>query len=94
VNLTRFSAELKRRHVYKVGVAYAVVAWLLVQAASILFPTFDAPAWTMKVFVMSIALGFPLAVILAWAFDMTPEGIKRTEEVSTEVKIARNPAGN
>src|SRR5881227_145384 len=72
-------AELKRRNVYKVAIAYAVVAWLLLQAASILFPTFEAPPWTMKVFVAAIVLGFPIAVIIAWAFELTPEGLKRTE---------------
>ena len=77
-----FFQELKRRNVYRVAVAYAVVAWLLIQAASILFPTFEAPAWVMKVFVALVFLGFPIALILAWAFEMTPEGIKRTEEVS------------
>jgi len=91
VNLPKFSAELKRRHVYKVAVAYAVIAWLLVQAASILFPTFDAPAWTMKVFVTVIALGFPIAVILAWAFELTPEGIKRAEKVSPDESSIRRP---
>src|SRR6266487_2569039 len=91
VNLPKFSAELKRRHVYKVAVAYAVIAWLLVQAASILFPTFDAPAWTMKVFVTVIALGFPIAVILAWAFELTPEGIKRAEKVSPDESRIRHP---
>jgi hypothetical protein len=84
VHLTNFFAELKRRNVYKVAVAYLVVAWLLIQAASILFPTFEAPAWTMKVFITAIALGFPVAVILAWAFDLTPEGIKRAGEISPE----------
>jgi TolB-like protein/Tfp pilus assembly protein PilF len=58
------------------------VAWLLIQAASILFPTFEAPTWVMKVFVSAIILGFPVALILAWAFELTPEGIKRTEEVA------------
>jgi serine/threonine-protein kinase len=77
-------AELKRRNVYKVAVAYAVVAWLLIQAASILFPTYEAPAWVMKVFVAVVALGFPVALIIAWAFEMTPEGIKRTEDVAQE----------
>jgi len=74
-----FFAELKRRSVYKVAVAYAIVAWLLLQAASILFPTFEAPVWVMKVFIAAIALGFPIALIIAWAFELTPEGIKRTE---------------
>jgi TolB-like protein/Flp pilus assembly protein TadD len=82
-----FFAELKRRNVYKVAIAYAVVAWLLVQAASILFPTFEAPAWVMKVFVVVILLGFPVALIIAWAFEMTPEGMKRTENVSPDEVI-------
>ncbi len=76
-----FVTELKRRKVYRVAVAYAIVAWLLIQAASILFPTFEAPPWVMKVFVTAVILGFPVALILAWAFELTPEGIKRAEEV-------------
>src|SRR6266699_4727805 len=77
--MKRFFAELKRRNVYKVAIAYGVVAWLLLQAASILFPTFEAPPWTMKVFVALTALGFPITLIIAWAFELTPEGLKRTE---------------
>ena len=88
VNPRNFFAELKRRNVYKVAVAYAVVAWLLIQAASILFPTFEAPAWVMKVVVAAIALGFPVALILAWAFELTPEGIKRADEVAPDESIA------
>ncbi len=84
-----FFAELKRRNVYKVAVAYAIAAWLLIQAASILFPTFEAPAWVIKVFVCAVILGFPVAVILAWAFEITPEGIKRTQEVAPGESIAR-----
>src|SRR5437867_9031479 len=79
MNLKKFFSELKRRNVYKVAIAYGVVAWLLLQAASILFPTFEAPTWTMKVFVAMTALGFPIALIIAWAFELTPEGLKRTE---------------
>src|SRR5947208_10356872 len=78
-----FFTELKRRKVYRVAVAYAIVAWLLIQAASILFPTFEAPPWVMKVFVTAVILGFPVALILAWAFELTPEGIKRAEEITT-----------
>ena len=73
-----FFAELKRRNVYKVAAAYAVIAWLLIQAASILFPTFEAPPWIMKVFVAIVALGFPVALVIAWAFESTPKGIERT----------------
>ena len=76
-----FFAELRRRNVYKVAVVYAVTTWLLIQAASILVPTFEAPAWVMKVVVMAVVLGFPIALILAWAFELTPEGIKQTEDV-------------
>ncbi len=89
VNAKNFFAELRRRNVYKVAIAYAIVAWLLMQAASILFPTFEAPPWTMKVFVVVIALGFPIALILAWAFELTPEGIKRTEDVDVSTSITR-----
>ena len=81
MNPGNFLAELKRRQVYKVAVAYAVVAWLLIQAASIVFPTFEAPAWVMKVAIALVALGFPVALILAWAVELTPEGMKRTENV-------------
>ena len=89
MNPRNFFAELKRRNVYKVAVAYAVVAWLLIQAASILFPTFEAPAWVMKVFVSVVAFGFPIALVLAWAFELTPEGIRRTEEIAPDESIAR-----
>ncbi len=79
-----FLTELKRRKVYRVAVAYAIVAWLLIQAASILFPTFEAPPWVMKVFVTAVILGFPVALILAWAFELTPEGIRRAEDVAPQ----------
>ncbi len=89
MNPRNFFAELKRRNVYKVAVAYAVVSWLLLQAASILFPTFDAPPWVMKVFVVVIVSGFPAALILSWAFEITPEGIKRADEVLPNDSITR-----
>jgi len=87
VNPGKFFAELKRRNVYKVAVAYAVIAWLLIQAASILFPTFEAPQWVMKVFVVIVAAGLVIALVIAWAFEMTPEGMKRTEDVRPDEKI-------
>src|SRR4029453_4781231 len=89
MNPRNFFAELKRRNVYKVAIAYAVIAWLLIQAASILFPTFEAPGWGMKVVVCVIFLGFPVALILARAFELTPEGIKRTEEVAPNESVTR-----
>lgn len=76
-----FFSELKRRNVYKVAVAYAVVACLLVQAASIVLPTFEAPAWTMKVLIAALAIGSPVAISFAWAFEITPEGIKLEKDV-------------
>ena len=66
-----------------------VVAWLLIQAASILFPTFEAPVWVMKVFATAVILGFPIALVLAWAFEITPEGIKRAEDVMPNESITR-----
>jgi TolB-like protein/Tfp pilus assembly protein PilF len=82
-----FFAELKRRNVYKVAVAYAVVAWLVIQAASILLPTFEAPSWAMKVIVLLLVLGFPAALIFSWAFEITPEGIVRETEVEANKSI-------
>ena len=73
--------ELKRRNVFRVGVAYAVVAWLLLQVADTLLPAFEAPGWVMRVFATLVILGFPLAIIFAWAFELTPEGIKPTNEI-------------
>src|SRR5438874_6549413 len=86
-----FLTELKRRKVYRVAVAYAIVAWLLIQAASILFPTFEAPPWVMKVFVTAVILGFPVALVLAWAFELTPEGLRRSEEVAPRESKTRKP---
>src|SRR4051794_24330254 len=68
--------ELTRRKVFKVGAAYLVVAWLAVQAASIGFPAFDAPAWALRVFILVALLGFPVALVFAWAFDLTPDGVQ------------------
>ncbi len=70
-------AELKRRNVFRVGAAYAIVGWLLIEVASVLLPTFNAPAWVMKAFSSLVILGFPLTLVIAWAFELTPEGIKR-----------------
>src|SRR6266516_3734775 len=85
----KFFAELKRRNVYKVAVAYAVVAWLLIQAASIFLPTFDAPTWVMKIFIIVIIFGFPVALIFSWAFEITPEGLKRESEIEPNKSITR-----
>ncbi len=81
MNPREFFAELKRRNVYKVAIAYAVVGWLLIQIATQVFPFFEIPNWGVRLMVLIIALGFPIALILAWAFELTPEGIKRTEDL-------------
>src|SRR6266487_4240995 len=79
MNPRNFFAELKRRNVYKVAIAYAVVAWLLMQVASQIFPFFEIPNWAVRLVVLLLIIGFPVALILAWAFELTPEGLKRTE---------------
>src|SRR5947207_12738993 len=76
MKLSSFFAELKRRKVFKVGAAYLIVAWLAVQAASIGFPAFDAPPWALRIFILIALLGFPIAVVMAWVFDITREGVK------------------
>src|SRR6184192_299921 len=74
-----FFSELKRRNVYKVGVAYAIVAWLLMQVASQIFPFFEIPNWVVRLVILLLVIGFPIALIIAWGFEVTSEGIKRTE---------------
>jgi hypothetical protein len=82
-----FFAELKRRNVYKVAITYAVVAWLLIQVASILLPTFEGPSWVLKAFIILLSLGFVMAVMISWAFEATPEGLKRTADVPTDTVL-------
>jgi hypothetical protein len=82
-----FFTELKRRKVYRVAVAYAVVSWLLIQAASIFLPTFDAPPCVMRAVVVFLALGFIVSAILSWIFDITPQGIKRTADISPDEAV-------
>src|SRR6267142_3485979 len=89
MKIDNFFAELKRRNVYKVAVAYAVVGWLVIQAASIFLPAFDAPPWVMKIFIIVIVLGSPVALVLSWAFEIPPEGIKRESEVPPNESIRR-----
>jgi TolB-like protein/Flp pilus assembly protein TadD len=79
--------ELKRRNVFRVGAAYVVVGWLLLQAADILLDNFGAPDWAFKSFAGLLVLGLPLALFLAWAFELTPEGVKRSEEVPVSESV-------
>src|SRR2546430_6004614 len=82
MNPRNFFAELKRRHVYRVAIAYGVVAWLLIQVATQVFPFFEIPNWVVRFVVVITILGFPIALIVAWAFEMTPKGLKRDKDVA------------
>ena len=87
-----FFSELKRRNVYKVAVAYAVVGWLVAQIATQIFPFLEIPNWVVRLIIMVIAIGFPIALVIAWAFELTPEGVKRTEDVDVTEKRSRRGA--
>src|SRR5438876_3458831 len=89
MNLLNLFAELKRRNVYKVAVAYAIVGWLLVQVATQVFPFFEIPNWAVRLVVLAIVIGFPIALVIAWAFELTPEGLKRTEDVDLAAAAQR-----
>jgi len=92
MKIDNFFAELKRRNVYKVAAAYAVVAWLLMQVASQIFPFFEIPNWVVRLVVLLLIIGFPIALIIAWAFEATPEGIKRTEVADAAGQRSRGGA--
>jgi TolB-like protein len=92
MNERNFFAELKRRNVYKVAVAYGVAAWLLMQIASQIFPFFEIPNWVVRLVVLLLIVGFPVALIIAWAFEVTPEGIKRTEAADAAGQRSRGVA--
>ncbi|MDT8449175.1 MAG: hypothetical protein RQ847_03280 [Wenzhouxiangellaceae bacterium] len=81
-------SELKRRNVFRVGAAYAVVAWFLIQAADIMLDNFGAPGWVFKTVAGLLVLGFPLALFLSWAYELTPEGVKKTADVASEESAA------
>src|SRR6266516_6992815 len=91
MNSPNFFSELKRRNVYKVAVAYAVVSWLIIQIATQVFPFFGIPNWAVRLVVLLLILGFPAALVLSWAFEITPEGIKFEGDVDrrTPRKIGR-----
>src|SRR2546430_9038825 len=90
MNLKNFFAELKRRNVYKVAVAYAVVAWLTIQAASIFLPAFNAPQWAMQIVILILVVGFPISLVFSWAFEITPEGIKLESEIEADESITHH----
>ena len=82
-----FFTELKRRNVIRVALAYSVIGWVLAQVAEFAFETFGAPDWVLKSVVVLLLLGLPVAIVFAWAFEMTPEGIKREKEVDRTASI-------
>jgi hypothetical protein len=84
MNPKTFSDELKRRNVYKVATAYAVIAWLLFEAASVWLHILEAPSWVIKAVALFLALGFAMTVYISWSFEATPQGMKRTAKVSPE----------
>ena len=90
MNPKNFFGELKRRNVYKVAVAYVVAGWALAQGIAQVFPVFDIPNWVVRVIVVLIVIGFPIALVLAWAFELTPEGLKRTEAADAAKQHSRN----
>src|SRR5436305_5094655 len=79
--------ELKRRNVFRVALTYAVVAWLLIEIAAVVLPMLDAPQWIITAFVVLLALGFAMALFISWSFEMTPEGLKRTQDLSPDEVI-------
>jgi TolB-like protein/Tfp pilus assembly protein PilF len=92
VKVQSFFTELKRRNVYKVAIAYAVIAWLLMQIATQVFPFLEIPNWAIRLVIMLIVIGFPIALVIAWAFELTPEGLKRTEDVAPRQPHSRGGA--
>jgi hypothetical protein len=89
-----FLGELKRRKVFRAAAAYLVVAWLVIQAASIVLPTFDVPAGSMRLVIIMATLGFPLVIVLAWAFELTPEGMKLTPDANNQDPETVSPKQN
>jgi TolB-like protein/Tfp pilus assembly protein PilF len=84
-----FFAELKRRNVYKAAVAYAVISWLIVQIATQIFPVFSIPSWAVRLVILCLILGLPVVLVISWIFELTPEGLKRTEDVAPHESMAR-----
>jgi TolB-like protein/Tfp pilus assembly protein PilF len=81
MNISNFIQELKRRNVFKVAAAYAIAGWLIIQIAATVFPAFEFPGWTTQFVIILVGIGFPLAIIFAWAFELTPDGLKKSKEV-------------
>src|SRR5713226_2863893 len=85
-----FFEELQRRKVYRVAVAYIIAAGFIIQIGSAVFPAWELPNWTLRLVVVLLLIGFPIALILAWAYDVTSEGIRATEKTAAETHLRRN----
>lgn len=82
-----FTRELSRRNVFRVGIAYIVVSWLIAQVAELALASFDAPGWVIKTILLVLVLGFPLALFFAWAYELTPDGLKKEKEIDRSQSI-------
>jgi hypothetical protein len=89
VNVSRFLAELKRRHVYRAAVAYIVASWALAQGIAQVLPVFDIPNSVIRWVIIALMIGFPAAILLSWLYEITPEGIVREEDVDPETRKPR-----
>ena len=92
--LNSLFAELKRRNIFRVAGVYAVVGWLIMQVISVMTPALNLPDWVDSFFAITLIAGFPIAMILAWAFELTPEGMKPTKAIETDESITAKPAAN
>src|ERR1700750_1741195 len=90
MNPGSFFSELRRRNIFRVAAAYAIVSWLIIQVATSTFPVLEIPSWCVRLVIVLVALGFPVAMLFAWAYELTPEGLKRTEDVEP-TPAARRP---
>src|SRR5437763_17140188 len=88
--MTGFFEEIKRRKVYRVAAAYAVVAGGAIQLASAVFPAWELPSWSLRLVIILLLIGFPIALILAWALEVTPEGIRTTQPAPSGQRRRRN----
>ena len=89
MNLKKYIAELKRRNVFKAGIAYLIVAWIIAEVASVVLPTFNAPAYFMKTLLIILIIGFPINLVYAWIYDITGEGIKKTEDIDQKAQKSK-----
>src|SRR3954470_15417424 len=88
MNASKFFTELKRRKVYRVAVAYAVLAWLLIQIATQVFPFLEIPTWVIRLVIVLLGLGFPVALLLSWLFDLTSKGVVRTGDIGDAAPVS------